>query len=84
MQLLPLRHLWKQTQIHQPTQHNLLAHQTHGMPSSPKSRPPLNRYDKRHSNEKLNTKQNYTNFTKTWQTPMLNNKLNKPQISNGA
>jgi hypothetical protein len=44
----------------------------------------LNRYDKRLSNEKPNTKQNYTNSAKTWQTPTPNNKPSKPQTSNGA
>ena len=44
----------------------------------------MNRYDKKLSNEKPNTKQNYTNSAKTWQTLTPNNKLSKPQTSNGA
>ena len=52
--------------------------------SSPKSQLPLSRYDKKLSNEKPNTKPNYTNSAKKWQTPRPNNKPSKPQTSNGV
>ena len=44
----------------------------------------MSRYDKKLSNEKPNTKPNYTNSAKKWQTPTPNNKPSKLQTSNGA
>ena len=82
MQPLPHLHPW--TQIHHLTQHNPPPHQTHGILSLPKSRPPLSKYDKRHFKEKLNTNQSYTNSAKTWKTPTLGNKLKKQPTSKGT